>query len=57
MKIVSVEDQEDGSAIVTLDLTPDEHTFLLEYAFNDIVRKGMEVIKEEDIDHEIQRGS
>ena len=39
MKVLSVKDQEDGSAIVEFDLTEDEQYFFIEYAINDILQK------------------
>jgi retron-type reverse transcriptase len=47
MDVLSVEEQEDGSAIVTLDMTELENNMLVEYAVVDILRKQIERIDNE----------
>lgn len=42
MEVLSVEEQEDGSAIVILDMTQQENDMLVEHAVLDILRKEME---------------
>ena len=48
MKILKIEDQEDGSAIVDIEITPEENNFFIEYAIVDILTKQMERNKDED---------
>jgi hypothetical protein len=47
MKIIKLTDQPDGSAIAEIDMTQEEIDFFVEYAFNDIIRKGMERMENE----------
>lgn len=42
MKVLKFEEQEDGSAIVELDVTEEEQNFLIGYAVNDILKKAIE---------------
>jgi len=42
MEIVKIDEKQDGSAVITMDLTKDEIVFLLEYAVNDILKKRLE---------------
>jgi RNA polymerase-binding transcription factor DksA len=42
MEVISITDQEDGSAIVELSMTEAENNMLIEYAVVDILRKQME---------------
>lgn len=42
MKVLSIEDQEDGSAIVELEMSQKENNFFVEYAVIDILRKQIE---------------
>lgn len=42
MEVISITDQEDGSAIVELNMTEAENNMLIEYAVVDILRKQME---------------
>ena len=46
MDVLKIEEQEDGSAIVTLQMTQQENDLLIEYAVVDILRKAIE--REED---------
>jgi hypothetical protein len=39
MKVLKITDQDDGSAIVDLELSEQENNFFLEYAIVDILRK------------------
>jgi hypothetical protein len=50
MEVVSIEDQEDGSAIVTLNMTEEENNFLVGYAVNDILKKEIDKRSSEDED-------
>ena len=47
MEILSVKDQEDGSAIVELEMSKEENDFLVEYAIIDILKKQIERTKDE----------
>ncbi len=42
MDVLSVEEQEDGSAIVTLNMTEKENDMLVEHAVIDILKKQIE---------------
>lgn len=42
MKVLSITDQPDGSAIAEIEMTEKEKDVLIEYAFLDMLRKGME---------------
>jgi hypothetical protein len=42
MEVISITEQEDGSAIVELNMTEAENNMLIEYAVVDILRKQME---------------
>lgn len=42
MKVLSVTDQPDGSAIVELDMTEEENNMLIQYAVVDILQKQIE---------------
>ena len=42
MEVLSVTDQEDGSAIVELSMTEEENNILIEHAVVDILTKQME---------------
>ena len=48
MKILKIKDQEDGSAIVDIEITQEENNFFIEYAIVDILTKQMERNKDED---------
>jgi hypothetical protein len=48
MKVIDVVEQEDGSAIVNIDMTEQEINWFVEYAVNDILRKQVERMKNED---------
>ncbi len=50
MDVLSIEEQKDGSAIVTLNMTQQENDMLVEYAVIDILRKAIER-------HENEQGS
>jgi|SaaInlStandDraft_1057018.scaffolds.fasta_scaffold09709_3 hypothetical protein len=43
IKIVSIEDQEDGSAKVQLDCSPETYQQIFEYGFTQLILKGLEV--------------
>lgn len=47
MEVLSIKDQEDGSAIVELNMTEEENNFLLQYAIVDILKKQIEREKHE----------
>ena len=47
MDVLSIEEQEDGSAIVTLNMTKKENDILVEYAVIDILKKQLERIDNE----------
>jgi hypothetical protein len=41
-----MEEQNDGSAILEIDMTEEEKNFLINYAINDILRKQINAIKD-----------
>lgn len=43
IKIVSIEDQEDGSARVQLDCDAETYQQIFEYGFIQLVKKGLEI--------------
>ena len=43
IKITEIEDNEDGSASVTLDMEPETYHKIFEYGFIQLIKKGMEV--------------
>lgn len=45
MKVLNVTDQEDGSAIIDLEMTEEENNILVEYAVVDILKKQLESSK------------
>ena len=47
MDVLSVEEQDDGSAIVTLNMTQQENDILVEYAVVDILKKQFERMENE----------
>ena len=49
MDVLSIEEQEDGSAILTLNMTEEENRLLVEHAVVDILGKQIERIENEDI--------
>ena len=42
MKVLSIEDQPDGSAIIEVEITEHERNTILEYGFIQLIKKGME---------------
>ena len=48
MEVLSIEEQEDGSAILTLNMTEEENRLLVEHAVVDILGKQIERIENED---------
>jgi len=48
MKVLKITDQEDGSAIVDLEMTEEENNILVEYAVVDILKKQLESFKVEE---------
>jgi RNA polymerase-binding transcription factor DksA len=48
MDVLSIEEQEDGSAIVTMSMTELENNMLVEYAIVDILRKQIERMESEN---------
>ena len=49
MKVLEINEQEDGSAILEVEITKEENRFYIEYAVTDILRKQIEREKDEDI--------
>ena len=47
MDVLSIEEQDDGSAIVTLNMTQQENDMLIEYAVVDILKKQIERMSNE----------
>jgi len=47
MKILDIKDQEDGSAIVQIELNEEENRMLVEYSINDILKKQIRKLKKE----------
>jgi hypothetical protein len=43
IKVLTIEDQEDGSATVTLDLSPETYHKIFEYGFLKLITKGMDI--------------
>jgi hypothetical protein len=41
MKVLDITELEDGSAILEVEITEEEKNFFIEYAFNDMIKKGM----------------
>lgn len=48
MKIIEVKEQEDGSAIIELDVTEDEKQLLMELGFDTMIRRGIELMNNEN---------
>ena len=48
MDVLSIEEQEDGSAILTLNMTEEENRLLVEHAVVDILGKQIERMENED---------
>jgi hypothetical protein len=51
MKVLKVIDQEDGSAIVDLEMSSEESNFFLRYAILDILRKQIKIEGEKLNEH------
>jgi len=47
MEVVSIEEQEDGSAIVTLNMTDEENNMLVGFAVNTILKDQIEKMEKE----------
>jgi len=47
MEVLKIEDQEDGSAIIHLEMTKEENDMLVEYAVVDLLRKEIERVENE----------
>ncbi len=47
MDVLNVEEQEDGSAIITMNMTEAENNLLIEYAVVDILKKQIERMNNE----------
>lgn len=47
MDVLSIEEQEDGSAIVTMEMTEEENNLLVEYAVVNLLREHIERIENE----------
>lgn len=47
MDVLSIEEQEDGSAIVTLNMTQQENDLLVEYAVVNLLREHIERVENE----------
>ena len=50
MDVLNIEEQEDGSAIVTVAMTEIEQKFLLEYAITNILREEIERMERDEAD-------
>ena len=50
MDVLNIEEQEDGSAIVTVAMTESEQKFLLEYAITNILREEIERMEKDEAD-------
>jgi len=46
MEVLSIEEQEDGSAIINLEMTKEENDLLVEYAVVSLLKKEIEKHKE-----------
>ena len=49
MKVLKFDEQEDGSAILEIEITKEENQFYIEYAITDIIVKQIEREKDEGI--------
>jgi hypothetical protein len=47
MDVLNIEEQEDGSAIVTLEMTEEENNMLVEYAVINILKDQLERMENE----------
>jgi len=47
MEVLSIEDQEDGSAIIELNMTEEENNMLIQYAVVDILKKQIKRCSED----------
>jgi hypothetical protein len=45
MKVVETIEHEDGSATITFDLTEEEREFLLQYGLTELIKNGVEQMK------------
>jgi len=50
MEVLSIEEQKDGSAIVTLNMTEEENNLLVQYAVVNILKEEMEKVNEQGTD-------
>ena len=48
MKIKAVVENQDGTFEFTANLTPEQHQFLIEYAVQDLLRKGLFIPEVDD---------
>ncbi len=48
MDVLNIEEQKDGSAIVTLNMTEEENNILIEYAVINILREQIKRMKNEN---------
>ena len=48
IKVTGIVDHEDGSATLTLDMTPDTYHKIFEYGFIKLIMKGIEAEGEKD---------
>lgn len=48
MEVLSVKEQEDGSALVELEMSQEENNTLVEYAIIDILKKQIKGAEEKD---------
>ena len=48
MEVLSIEEQKDGSAIITLSMTQEENRLLVQHAVVDILGKQIERMENED---------
>ena len=55
MEVIEIKEQSDGSAIVELDVTEEEKQMLLNVGFETMIRRGMEIMKDdmEEMDNPI----
>lgn len=47
MEVISIEEQEDGSALVTLNMTEEENNMLVGFAVNTILKERIEAMEKE----------
>lgn len=47
MNVLKIEDQEDGSAIIEMEMSETERDFLIEFGFNEMLKKVVKGFEDE----------